>query len=677
MGCAVCVRESAPLNQYVAATRPFRAPRRYRRLGCVPTSITVHGHDLRAVLARMAADARRRLRCREGAASSCSGAATPSSSSRSRACSCGAGTCSCGSREPQLKPPHLNTPAAGVEVTAIPLGRTYTLPPLQQLPLHDADAVEQVERPPSRPPPPPPASSCRDSLSEALRPALAVAQVFLVLPVGARCWARRVRTAALLVVMLAVIALAAAHVFRSGISLPSCGESISPHSPTVSSSHLLVSDETLDTPCRLRTAPFMFYGTAALFVHLLSRLAVHWPRLSSCWNSSGSLLTEGLDLEDDRRTVRTCKIITVVMLLVALRRSCPVSFLSGVLLHVAVEHILSVLNGLMPLLACREHGGAWVVYKSLFINLYPTIFDVVPFSVPVSILVVYLNLTCTFLWNFIDVLIIVISFSLATRFRTLGNFLRQAKGKASVRRRQVHGQREGKADLNPGSSAPGSSLSRHGYDAMVQDYIPLGVTLRRAVVADEPVPVASSVRLLSLLGQTSRVATLDYSIFWWQEVREAYNRLSLLTRRFDDHINAIVLLSFASNLYFICLQLLFNMTHYGEDDLFSGLYFYFSFAWLLARAALVSMSAASVYEQAAAPTEVLYSVPSKSFNAEVQRFLVQTTTDTVALSGARFFYVTRSLVLTLAGTIATYEIVLVQFHSDVDQNRRVPTVCYP
>ncbi|KAK3930363.1 Amino-acid permease BAT1 [Frankliniella fusca] len=61
-------------------------------------------------------------------------------------------------------------------------------------------------------------------------------------------------------------------------------------------------------------------------------------------------------------------------------------------------------------------------------------------------------------------------------------------------------------NLNPGSAAPGTLLCRHGYDATVRVGFPLGVTLRRAVVADEPVPVASSV--LSLLGQTSRVATL-------------------------------------------------------------------------------------------------------------------------------------------------------------------------
>ena len=43
-------------------------------------------------------------------------------------------------------------------------------------------------------------------------------------------------------------------------------------------------------------------------------------------------------------------------------------------------------------------------------------------------------------------------------------------------------------------------------------------------------------------------------------MRESYNRLADITKHFDAHISGIVLLSFASNLFFICLQLLYNMT---------------------------------------------------------------------------------------------------------------------
>ncbi|KAK3927661.1 ADAMTS-like protein 3 [Frankliniella fusca] len=92
-------------------------------------------------------------------------------------------------------------------------------------------------------------------------------------------------------------------------------------------------------------------------------------------------------------------------------------------------------------------------------------------------------------------------------------------------------------DLNPGSAAPRTLLCRHGYDALV--------TLRRAIVADEPVPVASSVRLLSLLRQPSLVATLVSTIgtvrrTGWAQVRIPIHRIaSFATRTFLSMLSSV------------------------------------------------------------------------------------------------------------------------------------------
>lgn len=47
---------------------------------------------------------------------------------------------------------------------------------------------------------------------------------------------------------------------------------------------------------------------------------------------------------------------------------------------------------------------------------------------------------------------------------------------------------------------------------------------------------------------------------------------------------------------------------------------------------------------------------------QLKRFYSEVTRDVVALSGMRFFHLTRTLVLSVAGTIITYELVLVQFN---------------
>lgn len=93
-------------------------------------------------------------------------------------------------------------------------------------------------------------------------------------------------------------------------------------------------------------------------------------------------------------------------------------------------------------------------------------------------------------------------------------------------------------------------------------------------------------------------------------------------------------------------------------------YFYFSLSFLFVRTLIVTLSAAAIHDEAKRPADVLRAVPYCSWSTEVQRFIEEVVNSTVALSGMRFFYLTRSLILSVAGTIVTYEIVLVQFQTD-------------
>uniref|UniRef100_A0A0U5AXB0 Gustatory receptor n=1 Tax=Reticulitermes speratus TaxID=60591 RepID=A0A0U5AXB0_9NEOP len=148
---------------------------------------------------------------------------------------------------------------------------------------------------------------------------------------------------------------------------------------------------------------------------------------------------------------------------------------------------------------------------------------------------------------------------------------------------------------------------------------------------------------------------------FWSQIREEYNSLSHLTRTLDSCISKIVLVSFASNLYFICRQLLSSLS--PLHGLVNTVYFCWSFGFVLFRAVTLSVYASRIYDESLLPKRVLYDVPPESYKVEVSRFLNQIVTDTVALSGMNFFYITRTLLLTLAGTIVTYEIVLVQLNS--------------
>ncbi|KAE8736976.1 Gustatory receptor 41, partial [Frankliniella occidentalis] len=153
-------------------------------------------------------------------------------------------------------------------------------------------------------------------------------------------------------------------------------------------------------------------------------------------------------------------------------------------------------------------------------------------------------------------------------------------------------------------------------------------------------------------------------VAYWRSARRSYNALSRLARLVDHALNVQLLVSFVNNLYFICMQLLrgFDNPQNPNDTWWEELYILFSFGFLVVRASAVSLFAASVHENSRSVQDVLYCVCSEDYNEEVYRFLVQVTSDDVALSGCSMFKVTRGLLLTLAGTILTYEVVLVQLH---------------
>ncbi|XP_061721211.1 gustatory receptor 5a for trehalose-like isoform X1 [Cydia pomonella] len=163
---------------------------------------------------------------------------------------------------------------------------------------------------------------------------------------------------------------------------------------------------------------------------------------------------------------------------------------------------------------------------------------------------------------------------------------------------------------------------------------------------------------------------------FWRTLREDYSRITGLVRRVDDVIGSIIFISFANNLFFICLQLLHTLAEgirrnpscrLGEPDErpFQGyeqtVYFVYSFGFLIMRSLAVSLIASRVHTASREPAHTLYFVPSTAYSVEVQRFLDQIHGDTIALSGLKFFNVKRGLVLTIAGTIVTYELVLMQF----------------
>ncbi|XP_031833758.1 gustatory receptor for sugar taste 64f [Nomia melanderi] len=154
------------------------------------------------------------------------------------------------------------------------------------------------------------------------------------------------------------------------------------------------------------------------------------------------------------------------------------------------------------------------------------------------------------------------------------------------------------------------------------------------------------------------------STIGWQELREDYAILSSIVKKVDDHVSPIILLSFANNLYFICLQLLNGLSTAGDSSLLNTIYFFGSFVFLIGRTAAVTLFSAKIYDESKRALPYLYNCSASSYGIEAQRLQYQLATDDVALTGLRFFSITRNFMLAMAGAIVTYEIVLLQFNGE-------------
>lgn len=76
-------------------------------------------------------------------------------------------------------------------------------------------------------------------------------------------------------------------------------------------------------------------------------------------------------------------------------------------------------------------------------------------------------------------------------------------------------------------------------------------------------------------------------------------------------------------------------------------YFWFSFIFLISRTLAVTMYSAEINDQSKEPFKVIRIVPREAWCLEIKRFSTEVTRDIVALSGMKFFFLTRGLVLSV------------------------------
>lgn len=143
-------------------------------------------------------------------------------------------------------------------------------------------------------------------------------------------------------------------------------------------------------------------------------------------------------------------------------------------------------------------------------------------------------------------------------------------------------------------------------------------------------------------------------------VRTRYTKSCNLVAVVDKNITRIILLSFSNNLFMICQQLFKSLR--TLPTAYRMVYFWYSLIFLILRTFAVSLFAARIHDESKKPIKILRAIPSSSWNTEAKRLFDDVLFNTVTLSGMEFFFLTRKLILRMAGTIVTYELVLMQFN---------------
>lgn len=177
----------------------------------------------------------------------------------------------------------------------------------------------------------------------------------------------------------------------------------------------------------------------------------------------------------------------------------------------------------------------------------------------------------------------------------------------------------------------------------------------------------------------------------WMHIRQHYALLHELLLIMDDELSLIILLSSASNMYFICLQLFNSFNQYvlkilcytkvkGEavashlthkpsityqigDEVFLiancfvprsvygnvlwKSYLVYSLLFTIVRFFTVLLVASTIRDVSQKPLKFIYKVASANWNAELTRFSKHIRSGSLALSGRGLFYFTRQLILTV------------------------------
>uniref|UniRef100_A0A6E8VFQ9 Gustatory receptor n=2 Tax=Anopheles coluzzii TaxID=1518534 RepID=A0A6E8VFQ9_ANOCL len=151
---------------------------------------------------------------------------------------------------------------------------------------------------------------------------------------------------------------------------------------------------------------------------------------------------------------------------------------------------------------------------------------------------------------------------------------------------------------------------------------------------------------------------------FWHDVRMDYVAVSELVQVLDAQFGHLILLACANDMYFIATQLFNGFQR--RRVIANYVYFWYSLLLLMFRTIVMLYVGSGVYAASTSPLQLLRNVPSQHWGIDLQRLTDEVASGENVLSGKQFFFLKRQLILAMAGTLVTYELVL------LDQVKKIP-----
>ncbi|KAF5283939.1 hypothetical protein FQR65_LT13700 [Abscondita terminalis] len=152
-------------------------------------------------------------------------------------------------------------------------------------------------------------------------------------------------------------------------------------------------------------------------------------------------------------------------------------------------------------------------------------------------------------------------------------------------------------------------------------------------------------------------------VAFWKTLREDYNDAFELYKLVNKEISSLLIFVFLYNFYAVIAQLYkATLLRESSNSGMGYLFFVYSFLFLLFRTGATCLHGSNVVEESVKIKLNLLSVSSEAYNSEIEKLICTIHFVPPVLSGKRFFYLTRPLILRIAMAIATYELILIQFH---------------